>query len=57
MIARTVRSYWATISAMRSVSPPGSITIASLVSPLAMTVQLHWKGPAANVSRRITWRL
>src|SRR6188508_2793964 len=52
MIARTVRSYDATISAIRSTSPPGSITTASLVSPQARMVQLHWRGPAGNVSRR-----
>src|SRR5258705_7372935 len=35
-------------------SPPGSMITASLVSPHASTVQLHWNGPAGNVSRSST---
>src|SRR5262245_10021608 len=54
MIDRTARSYCATISAIRSISPPGSMTTASFVSPHARMVQLHSKGPAGNVSRSST---
>src|SRR5215468_2805212 len=43
-----------TISAIRSVSPPGSITTASLVSAHASTVQLHSNGPAGKVSTSST---
>src|SRR5260370_162567 len=41
---------------MRCGSPPGSTTIASLVSGQPSTEQLHWKSPTGNVSRSSTER-
>jgi hypothetical protein len=44
------------ISAIRSASPPGSTTTASLVSAHATIEQLHCSGPAGNVSTSSTRR-